>query len=114
MNYRDHTFELSGSELELELQWSYYYNAGRYSGLPENCFPEEEECEVCPPIDIAARVKAHADKMCAIWIKEIESQCMDMELDNAPAEWAADDRQSYEESRAEAQYEAMREAKYGY
>lgn len=91
MNYRDHTFELENGEIELELQWSYYYDPGKYYGKPEGCYPEEAECEVLPPIDINARLKAHAEKMIPIWLKQIESECQDMELDNKPAEWAEEE-----------------------
>ena len=101
MNYRDFTFELSGGEIELELQWSYYHDPGVYHRRPEDCYPEETEGEVLAPVDLAARVRAFAESMIPIWIKEIESQCMDMELDDLPAEWAEADKQDYYDSQAD-------------
>jgi hypothetical protein len=88
---KDITVALSESELEIEVYWTYYYDSGRYFGKPEDCYPEEEECEVIPPKDLADIVKAHADRMIPIWIKEIESQCAALADDRAPAEWGDDE-----------------------
>lgn len=102
MNYRDVTFELSEPPaLELEVQWSYSCNSW-----------DEEESEVIPPSDLAAQVKAHAERMIPIWIKEIESQCMDMELWDTPAEWAKEDAEAYADAQAEADFERNREEEY--
>jgi hypothetical protein len=109
MPIKEFTFELDGGELELDLDYTYSYDPGCYSGLPENCYPAEEECEVLPPPDLANRVKRHAEKMIPLWIKQIESRCMDMELDNDPAVWAEEDRKNYEESKAEAYFEELKE-----
>lgn len=38
-------------EIELELEYSYDYDPGNLSGLPENCWPESEECEIILPKD---------------------------------------------------------------
>ena len=109
-DHREHTFSLPESEIDLEIYWSYSHTDGKYFGRPEDCYPDEEECEVLPPPDIAARVKAHAEKMIPIWIKAIEAQCMDMGLDNMPAEWADEVMKDDDDERAADYYESRRSA----
>lgn len=111
MNYRDHTFELTGS-IELEIQYSYYHDPGCYSGPPERCYPEESESEILPPTDLANRLKTWADKMLPIWTKQIEDACIDLEESDMAKAWAVEAWQDYQEAKADAAYEASKEEKY--
>lgn len=116
MQTREIGIELEGvEEFLLEVEYSYSYTPGKYFGLPENCFPEEEESEICLPADLAEKVKRFAlDVMVPRWIKQIENEVQNLEFDNKAAEWAAEDKADYENDRAADMYDDMMyERKYG-
>lgn len=103
-------FELDGSEIALEIEWSYSHDPGECNPLLGIYQPESYECEVIPPSDLSEVLKRYAlDVMVPLWITQVESQCMDMELDETPADWEREERMSYEEDRAESMMVERRE-----
>lgn len=79
-------------EIELELDYDYTFIPGYMDGLPENCYPAEEECEI-RLVDgweqhimncyIAAAQQA---------IKVMSSKIADLEFINAPRQWVKENQ----------------------
>lgn len=94
-------------DITLELEYTYSYDAGRYSGPPEACYPAEEECEIDLPKgweDVVMQSYINAARLA---IKKIENDLLqDLIFDNAPREWAEEETEYYNECKAEAQIEA--------
>lgn len=93
MPYKEHTFEdLPAPDITLELYYNYSYTPGRYFGLPENCYPEEEESELSLPDGweeqvISAYMTAAREAM-----KQIEQKVIEMRDDGLPREWAEQEK----------------------
>ncbi len=80
-------------EIELELTYTYQFRKGRYTGAPENCFPDEDESSIILPIDWEKLVMLKYILAGQQAIKKIESQVEDMEIDNIPRVWARESLQ---------------------
>ena len=78
-------------EIELELEYGYYHQPAKIDAPPENCHPEEEECEVELPADYKEQIRAAYAKEAEVAIGMIEAQVQQLLADNAPAQWAVDD-----------------------
>lgn len=48
----DFDFEYDIETIELEVTGNSYYTPGRYSGLPEDCYPDESETEIESVYDV--------------------------------------------------------------
>lgn len=99
-----HTFELPeiDTEIELELDFTYSYDPGCYSGLPENCYPSEEDAEITLEPEWEKRVIRIYTQAMQNAIKSIHAQCDEMCSDGTVASWANEEREAAEMSRAEA------------
>ena len=78
-------------EIELELEYNYSFLPAKTSGLPEDCHPEEEDCEIILPADYREQIRAAYAKEAETAIGMIEAQVQQLLADNAPAQWAVDD-----------------------
>ena len=87
-------------ELELELDFTYHHDPGRYSGPPENCYPEEEEAEITLPKGFEQIVVAKYLAAARLAIKEIENRAQVMEVDGTCREWAEEAKRDFIESQA--------------
>lgn len=78
-------------EIDLELEYDYYFRPAKTYGLPENCYPAEEDVEINLPSDYREQIMAAYAKEAETAIKMIEYQVQQLLADNAPAQWAEDD-----------------------
>ena len=78
-------------EIELELEYDYYHQPAKTYGLPENCYPAEEECEINLPKDYKEQIRVAYLREAETAITMIEAQVQGLLADNAPAQWAVDD-----------------------
>ena len=100
------TFEdLPAPAIELELQYTYSYDPGRISGPPEDCYPPEEECEVCLPAGYKQIIRDEYLKAAELAIAEIERQVEMLEDSDSPREWAEEERESAMEDWVAAEYD---------
>jgi hypothetical protein len=89
MSTKTYTFdELPAPDITLDLSYIYTFRPGRTQGLPENCYPEEEECEVKLPEGFEKAVMTAYIMAARQAMKEIESRVMDLEFDMTPRQWA--------------------------
>lgn len=90
---RTHAFALVDvpEELELEVNYSYYYAPGVYHKKPEDCYPEEEEAEAEIEGNWQDRVMAVYIKAGREAIKNIESQLSNLVMDGKVNQWATED-----------------------
>jgi FtsZ-binding cell division protein ZapB len=91
--------------IDIGLNFDYYYDPGKFSGRPEDCYPPEEESNVSLPdgweeIVMGAYVQA-ARKA----IAQIQAEVEELAESNAAAEWAEDAAADYEEAKADAMYD---------
>ena len=96
--------------IELELDYSYSYDAGRYSGPPEDCWPSEEESEINLPAGYEDVIIAAYMKAARAAIKEIDAKVEEMNSDNNAREWAEEAAADWADDFADSEYHAMREA----
>ena len=95
-----------GDDLELHFEYTYYYQKAKVFGPPENCYPEEEDIdifnlEICD-MSLDTRLETYFLKE---WLTEMEERTR---------EDACDEYQNMLAMKAEHQYDAMMERKYGY
>lgn len=86
------TFEdemLPMEPIEFEVAFDYYYDPGKYNGLPENCYPEEEDGEASLPANFQEIVMNHYIAMARKAIKNIEAYVEEIKVDEI-REWATD------------------------
>lgn len=84
-----HLFEeLPSPDVELDLEYSYFFDPGRISGPPGDCYPPDEECEIKMPDGWEKRVMLAYIRAAQESIKEIEARVQLMASDKKPAEWA--------------------------
>lgn len=87
---RTHEFEVGIDLIELDIDWTYYFDAGRTNCKPEDAYPPEEEMSLSLPKGWEQTIIDHYMAGARQAIKDIEDQMMDLEFDRAPAEWAAE------------------------
>lgn len=83
--------ELPAPDIELDLDYMYRFQRGKYYGPPESCYPDDEDMEITLPSGwedtvMNAYMLAARDAM-----KSIESKVLDMEFDCLPRQWWAED-----------------------
>jgi hypothetical protein len=84
-----HLFEdLPAPEIELGLEYDYYFDPGRISGPPEDCHPPEEYIEITLPDGWEDRLMLAYARSAQEAIKEIEARVEAMVKDKEPREWA--------------------------
>lgn len=88
------------TEIELELDFSYYHLPAQLSGPPESCHPEEEEAEITLPKGFEQIVLDKYLAAARLAIKQIEDKCEEMEVDGTVREWVAEEKKDYIESQA--------------
>lgn len=74
-------------ELPLEVEFTYSYDPGKYHGLPENCYPEEEEAEVTLPDNYEQIIFDHYLRAARVAIKHVENHVNSIKVSEV-AEWA--------------------------
>ena len=94
MMYHKHVFDdlPEVGEIELDLKYTYSFTPGRYDGPPESCYPDEEDMEIIPPEGYEETIIAAYMKAAREAIKAIDSKISDLEFDNMPRKWAAEER----------------------
>lgn len=84
--------ELPAPDIDLELEYTYYFKEGKYFGRPEDCYPDEEEMEIVLPKGFEETVMNRYIAAAREAIKKIESKVQDFEFDNMPRQWAEEER----------------------
>lgn len=86
-------------EVGLELEYDYSYQPAKVNGLPEDCYPEDESCEINLPSDYKEQIRAAYAREAEIAILAVEAKVRQLLADNEPRQWAADDaaEQDYDE-----------------
>jgi hypothetical protein len=105
-NTKTYTFEdkelPTVDSIELDLDWSYSHDAGRYSGPPEDCYPGSTESEIAPPAGYEQIIMAAYVRAAQKAIMAIDAKIKEMNGDNTAAEWAEEepDFDDYDEREA--------------
>lgn len=114
MNIKTWTFEdeelPTVDSIELDLEWSYSYDAGRYSGPPEDCYPDAEDSEINVPAGYEQIIMAAYIRAAQKAIKAVDAKIEEMNSDNLAREWAEEEAENYENDFADSEYDRMREA----
>jgi predicted ArsR family transcriptional regulator len=77
---------------EFEVDYSYYYDGGKLTGRPEDCYPPEEDGEVWIVDKFwKEKVRQEYAKLAEQAIKEIENEVYLLN----PKEWVYEDKASY-------------------
>lgn len=110
MNTRIHEFNLLEDDtIELEVEFDYAFYPGKYNGRPEDCYPDEEECEVNLEAGWEQKVTAVNLKLANENIKYINHQ-----LERLPiAEWAGELEQARQEAYGDFLYEQEKDRRLG-
>ena len=80
--------DLPAPEIDLDLQYEYSFDPGNLNGLPENCWPASEDCEVLPPDEYKQIIRKAYFDAAELAIKQIEDEIELMQDDCEPREWA--------------------------
>lgn len=83
---------------------AYTSHPGKFSAQAGECYPDDSESEIVIPEDLEQQLSNFA--LCTLvprWMKEIEKQVSDMEIDGMPALWQEyqDDAQNCEREERE-------------
>ena len=97
-------------DIELELDYSYSYDAGRYSGPPEDCYPAEEDSEINLPAGYEGVIMAACMKAARAAIKAIEARVEEMNDDGLPREWEEEAAADWADDFADSEYHRLKEA----
>jgi len=103
MKTRQIEFEiLSGSgdytTVELEVCWHYHFIPGKFFGLPENCYPDDESAEIC--IDDMEQIITNLNPSVAPQNITLVEKRLE-ELSGSLPEWEFEERQAYLEDLAD-------------
>ena len=97
-------------DIELDLDYSYSYDAGRYSGPPEDCYPAEEESEINLPAGYEDVIIAAYMKAARAAIKAVDAKVEEMNDDGLPREWEEEAARDWAEDFSDSEYHRMKEA----
>lgn len=98
---------------DIDVDWTYSFTPGRYSGPPEDCYPDDEEMEA-DGVDIFGVVdKLLADpRFRATIYGAIEDHIADLVLTGDIRIWANEEAEAALEAKAEAAYQDRKERGY--
>ena len=86
---KEWTFEdLPAPDVTLDLYWHYSHTPAKTDGIPEGCWPEEEDSEICLPREFVKEVMNAYLVAARAAMRQIEDKVQDMQFDNMPKQWA--------------------------
>ena len=96
MFYRELTFDdlPAVEEINLDATIYYYYRKANTDGLPENCYPEEEEFEITLEPGYADLIMAAYVREARYAIKEIEQKVSEIDV-RTVRQWLEEEQEDY-------------------